>query len=77
MTNTLTTDVNATIKQIESLSNEGADLVRVSCPDEDSTKSLKKFTDILVPIIADILFIIKEQEAADNGAKCLRINPEI
>ena len=42
MTNTLTTDVSATIKQIESLTNEGADLVRVSCPDQDSTKSLKE-----------------------------------
>ena len=42
MTNTLTTDVSATIKQIESLINEGADLIRVSCPDEGSTKALKE-----------------------------------
>ena len=77
MTNTLTTDVNATIKQIESLSNEGADLVRVSCPDEDSTKSLKEICKhSKVPIIADIHFHYKRAlEAADNGAKCLRINP--
>ena len=42
MTNTLTTDVTSTIKQIEELANEGADLVRVSCPDENSTKALKR-----------------------------------
>ena len=77
MTNTLTTDTSSTIKQIEALVNEGADLVRVSCPDEESTKSLKeicKHSD--VPIIADIHFHYKRAlEAADNGAKCLRINP--
>ena len=77
MTNTLTTDVSATIKQIESLTNEGADLVRVSCPDQDSTKSLKEICKhSKVPIIADIHFHYKRAlEAADNGAKCLRINP--
>ena len=77
MTNTLTTDTISTIKQIEELVNEGADLVRVSCPDEESTKSLKeicKHSD--VPIIADIHFHYKRAiEAAENGAKCLRINP--
>ena len=53
MTNTLTTDVPATISQIESLANEGADLVRVSCPDEGSTKSLKEICKhSKVPIIA-------------------------
>ncbi len=77
MTNTLTTDVSATIKQIEDLSNEGADLVRVSCPDEDSTRALKQICKhSKVPIIADIHFHYKRAlEAADNGAKCLRINP--
>ena len=77
MTNTLTTDVSATIKQIEDLSNEGADLVRVSCPDEDSTSALKEICKhSKVPIIADIHFHYKRAlEAADNGAKCLRINP--
>ena len=77
MANTLTTDVTATIKQIESLTNEGADLVRVSCPDEESTKSLKEICKhSKVPIIADIHFHYKRAlEAADNGAKCLRINP--
>ena len=77
MTNTLTTNTKATIKQIDDLVNEGADLVRVSCPDEDSTKSLKEICKhSKVPIIADIHFHYKRAlEAADNGAKCLRINP--
>ena len=77
MTNTLTTDIKATIKQINEIVEEGADLVRVSCPDEKSAIALKEITKHApVPIIADIhynyrLAII----AADNGAKCLRINP--
>ena len=77
MTNTLTTDVTATINQIEKLTNEGADLVRVSCPDEASSKALKEICKhSKVPIIADIHFHYKRAlEAADNGAKCLRINP--
>ena len=77
MTNTLTTDTRSTIKQIEALVNEGADLVRVSCPDKESTKSLKEICKHSeVPIIADIHFHYKRAlEAADNGAKCLRINP--
>ncbi len=77
MTNTLTTDVAKTIKQIDDLANEGADLVRVSCPDEDSTKALKEICKhSKVPLIADIHFHYKRAlEAADNGAKCLRINP--
>tara|TARA_Y100001970_G_scaffold91828_1_gene115943 strand:+ start:1417 stop:2517 length:1101 start_codon:yes stop_codon:yes gene_type:complete len=77
MTNTLTTDVKATIKQINEVVNEGADLVRVSCPDEESTKALKEITKhSQVPIIADIHFHYKRAiEAAENGAKCLRINP--
>jgi len=77
MTNTLTTNVSATINQIESLANEGADLVRVSCPDENSTKALKEICKhSKVPIIADIHFHYKRAiEAAESGAKCLRINP--
>ena len=77
MTNTLTKDVKATIKQISEIANEGADLVRVSCPDEDSTKALKEIVKHSnLPIIADIHFHYKRAlEAADNGAKCLRINP--
>ena len=77
MTNTLTTDVKATIKQINKVQNEGADLVRVSCPDEDSTKALKEIIkNVNVPIIADIHFHYKRAiEAAENGASCLRINP--
>ncbi len=77
MTNTLTTDVKATIKQINDISEEGADLVRVSCPDEKSTFALKEISKHApVPIIADIHFHYKRAiEAAENGAKCLRINP--
>ena len=77
MTNTLTTDIKGTIKQIEDLVDEGADLVRVSCPDKDSTNALKEIVkNTTVPIIADIHFHYKRAlEAADNGAKCLRINP--
>ena len=77
MTNTLTTDVKATIKQINEIQREGADLVRVSCPDESSSKSLKEISKhIDIPIIADIHFHYKRAiEAAENGASCLRINP--
>ena len=77
MTNTLTTDVKATIDQINAIHEEGADIVRVSCPDEDSTKALKEITNIVkLPVIADIHFHYKRAiEAAENGAKCLRINP--
>ena len=77
MTNTLTTDVSATVKQILSLEEKGADIVRVSCPDETSTKSLSEITkEVNVPIVADIHFHYKRAiEAAKNGAACLRINP--
>jgi (E)-4-hydroxy-3-methylbut-2-enyl-diphosphate synthase len=77
MTNTLTTNVKDTIKQINEIQKEGADLVRVSCPDESSSKALKEITKhIDIPIIADIHFHYKRAiEAADNGASCLRINP--
>ena len=77
MTNTLTTDVKATIKQINKIQSEGADLVRVSCPDESSSKSLKEIVKhVNIPIIADIHFHFKRAiEAAENGASCLRINP--
>ncbi|RPG97253.1 MAG: flavodoxin-dependent (E)-4-hydroxy-3-methylbut-2-enyl-diphosphate synthase [Candidatus Pelagibacter sp. TMED165] len=77
MTNTLTTDVKQTIKQITEIQEAGADLVRVSCPDENSTKSLKEIVkNVDIPIIADIHFHYRRAiEAAENGAKCLRINP--
>ena len=77
MTNTLTTDVSATIKQIQEIHEEGADIVRVSCPDEDSSKALKEIVkNVQIPLIADIHFHYKRAiEAAENGAKCLRINP--
>ena len=77
MTNTLTTDVDSTIKQINQLREAGADIVRVSCPDEESSLALKKIikhTDI--PIVADIHFNYKLAIiAASSGANCLRINP--
>ena len=77
MTNTLTTDIKATIEQINNIHKEGADLVRVSCPDEESSKALKEITkNVQIPLIADIHFHYKRAiEAAENGAKCLRINP--
>ena len=77
MTNTLTTDIESTVKQIKRLEEAGADLVRVSCPDQESTKSLKKIiSKVNLPIIADIHFHYKRAvEAAEAGAACLRINP--
>ena len=77
MTNTLTTDIKETINQIISLEKAGADIVRVSCPDEESTKALKNITkEVKVPIVADIHFHYKRAiEAAKMGASCLRINP--
>ena len=77
MTNTLTTNVKETIKQIHSLEEAGADIVRVSCPDEDSTKALKNIVkEVRAPIVADIHFHYKRAiEAAKTGANCLRINP--
>ncbi len=77
MTNTLTTDVEATVKQINEIQMEGADIVRVSCPDELSTKALKEIVKrVDIPIVADIHFHFKRAiEAAENGASCLRINP--
>tara|TARA_B100000945_G_scaffold38155_1_gene25658 strand:- start:3918 stop:5012 length:1095 start_codon:yes stop_codon:yes gene_type:complete len=77
MTNTLTTDHESTIKQIKELEEAGADIVRVSCPDEESTEALKKITkETKAPIVADIHFHYKRAiESAISGAKCLRINP--
>ena len=77
MTNTLTTDVAATLAQIEASAIAGADIVRVSCPDEASTVALKEICkNSPVPIIADIHFHYRRAlEAADAGAACLRINP--
>ena len=77
MTNTLTKNVKETIKQIEGISEAGADIVRVSCPDEDSTKALKDIVkNSPLPIVADIHFHYKRAiEAAESGAACLRINP--
>jgi len=77
MTNTLTTNVKETIKQIDELTEAGVDIVRVSCPDKDSSLALKKIVNqVSVPIVADIHFHYKRAiEAAASGAHCLRINP--
>ena len=77
MTNTLTTNIKETVKQIHLLEEAGADIVRVSCPDKDSTTALKSIVkDIKVPIVADIHFHYERAiEAAKMGASCLRINP--
>jgi len=77
MTNTLTKDSKSTINQIKEIENAGADLVRVSCPDQESTEALKQIIrEINIPLVADIHFHYKRAiESALNGAHCLRINP--
>ena len=77
MTNTVTSDVQATISQIRELEEAGADIVRVSCPDEESTTALRDIVKAAaVPIVADIHFHhARAIEAAEAGAACLRINP--
>ncbi|MEO1502623.1 MAG: flavodoxin-dependent (E)-4-hydroxy-3-methylbut-2-enyl-diphosphate synthase [Pseudomonadota bacterium] len=77
MTNTLTHDADATIRQVQACAEAGADIVRVSCPDEASTAALKDIVRAVdVPIVADIHFHYKRAiEAAKSGAACLRINP--
>ncbi|EGY01895.1 4-hydroxy-3-methylbut-2-en-1-yl diphosphate synthase [Nitrospirillum viridazoti Y2] len=77
MTNTLTADAKATIEQVLRAEEAGADMVRVSCPDEESTAALKEIVKAVhVPIVADIHFHYKRAiEAAEAGAACLRINP--
>ncbi len=77
MTNTLTADIEATVAQIRRMEAAGADIVRVSCPDEESTAALGRIVKAVgVPIVADIHFHYKRAiEAAQAGAACLRINP--
>lgn len=77
MTNTLTTDVDATVRQVLAMEEAGADIVRISVPDEDSSAALKDIIkQVNVPIVADIHFHYKRGiEAAEAGAACLRINP--
>src|SRR5690349_22038237 len=77
MTNTLTNDVKATVEQIQALEQAGADIVRVSCPNPESSLALKEIVrEVSIPIVADIHFHYKRAiEAAENGAACLRINP--
>lgn len=77
MTNTLTHDVAGTVAQVNAAAQAGADIVRISCPDEESTAALKDIVkQVSVPIVADIHFHYKRAiEAAEAGAACLRINP--
>lgn len=77
MTNTLTTDVQSTLDQIRRAVAVGADIVRVSCPDEDSTAAFRHIAKASpVPLVADIHFHYRRAiEAAEAGAACLRINP--
>src|SRR5256714_2169710 len=77
MTNTVTYDVKATVEQIQALERAGADIVRVSCPDQESALAVKEVVrQVEVPIVADIHFHYKRAiEAAESGAACLRINP--
>jgi (E)-4-hydroxy-3-methylbut-2-enyl-diphosphate synthase len=77
MTNTVTSDVKATVEQIQALERAGADIVRVSCPDKESALALKQIVpQVQVPIVADIHFHYRRAiEAAESGAACLRINP--
>jgi (E)-4-hydroxy-3-methylbut-2-enyl-diphosphate synthase len=77
MTNTVTTDIPGTIAQVQAAAEAGADIVRISVPDEDSSRALKEIVrESPVPIVADIHFHYKRGiEAAEAGAACLRINP--
>jgi (E)-4-hydroxy-3-methylbut-2-enyl-diphosphate synthase len=77
MTNTLTADAKATIEQVRQLEEAGCDIVRVSCPDEESTAAFREIARAAkVPLVADIHFHYKRGiEAAEAGAACLRINP--
>src|ERR1700759_1663891 len=77
MTNTVTSDVEATVAQVRAREEAGADIVRISCPDQESSLALKHIVkQVTVPIVADIHFHYKRAiEAAESGAACLRINP--
>ena len=77
MTNTDTRDTKSTIEQVLNIQNAGADIVRISCPDQDSSMALKEIIDkTSIPVVADIHFHYKRAiEAANAGASCLRINP--
>ena len=77
MTNTKTTDIDATLEQINSTVEAGVDIIRISCPDKESTLALKEIIKSSpVPVVADIHFhYMRAVEAADAGAACLRINP--
>jgi len=77
MTNTDTRDTKSTVEQVLNIQNAGADIVRISCPDQESSMALKEIIDkTSIPVVADIHFHYKRAiEAANAGASCLRINP--
>ena len=77
MTNTITSDVAATVDQVRQMEDAGADIVRISCPDRESALALREIVrEVTVPIVADIHFHYRRAiEAAESGAACLRINP--
>ncbi|ABL02153.1 4-hydroxy-3-methylbut-2-en-1-yl diphosphate synthase [Candidatus Ruthia magnifica str. Cm (Calyptogena magnifica)] len=77
MTNTETTDVKATVAQIQAIQNAGADLVRVSVPTIDAAEAFKIIKkQVNIPLISDIHFDYKiALKVAEYGADCLRINP--
>ena len=77
MTNTITTDIKSTIDQVNELAKFGADIVRISCPDKDSSNAIKKIvSEVNVPIVADVHFHYQRGiEAIVSGVSCLRINP--
>lgn len=76
MTNTLTTDIDNTTRQILELKDAGAQLVRVSLPDEESAKAVKNYVNLGIPIIGDIHFSEKPALIAiENGIGKIRLNP--
>ena len=77
MTNTLTTDVAATVAQIQSLQRVGADIVRVSVPTMDAAEAFKLIRQqVTIPLVADIHFDYRiALKVAEYGVDCLRINP--
>ncbi len=77
MTNTLTTDVEATVEQIKRIEAVGADIVRVSVPTMDAAEAFKEIRKkVQIPLVADIHFDYRiALKVAEYGVDCLRINP--
>ena len=77
MCNTKTKDVNATVKQINDLSEVGCEIIRVACLDMEDAKAIKDIKErISIPIVADIHFDYKlALQAIESGVDKVRINP--